>query len=342
MKNSIYLLSSTIFDVEKFHLCTWDVRNHYSFVEVGMCIKNRNDLPSQIRIILAAPFITSKCKIRSLHESFNDSDNYRFIFNEIPASINAIGEGKREGSIVRLSSPENNNQTYLMANANTKFINTGLLEIKIDKANVSVDNIYVRLLIRTNLNTIAEVIPGIAKQSYIFDIKINEVRNIPDNVSDHKRDNHLIFLKVNTAYCLHCVPDNYDIAFADASKVKNIRKLEKDAFQKYLPELKTLDGDYIIIFIKYKEGSGSYSFFTTFSKEVVGNKQLLVAIVTNLLCSLLFAIAAFRVIKNENKEWYLQIPIEWWIAGGLVLFGALICLPICSIIKQCWNAHKDN
>lgn len=37
--NTIYLLSSCgDLTVEKFHFCTWDVRDENTFVEVGICI----------------------------------------------------------------------------------------------------------------------------------------------------------------------------------------------------------------------------------------------------------------------------------------------------------------
>jgi len=34
--NTIYLLSNQNIDVEKFHFCTWDVRDENTFVEAGI------------------------------------------------------------------------------------------------------------------------------------------------------------------------------------------------------------------------------------------------------------------------------------------------------------------
>lgn len=332
MKDSIYVLSKQQGAVEKLHLCTWDVRNHNTFVEVGVSIANDGTLPDTVELYLVLPFLSDKCKIKSLHEELHDNDNYKFIFNEIPENVKAIDGEIRNGSIVQLAGDGDlKSRTHLVANANTEQDKTlPMVKVSFERPEKEVGHAYVRLLIETDKSTIAEVIPGIAKRSYIFDVKINEARNIPSDVLNFKRKEHLNILPVKTAYCLHCVPDNYEITFSDSSKMKNIRKLEKEAFQRYLPVLKNISGEYIITFIKHKEDSGSYSFFTTFNKEVVGNKQLFVAVITNLLCNLLFAIAAFRVVKKTGVEWYKQIPGEWWVAVFLIALGLIICLPLKS------------
>lgn len=206
-----------------------------------------------------------------------------------------------------------------------------------DKPDAAVGHVYVRLLIQTRRQTIAEVIPGIAKRSYIFDVKINEARNIPDAVLTFKRDRHLSILPVQTAYCLHCVPDNWEISFSDYSKMKNIRKLEKDAFQRYLPLLSKAGGEYIITFIKQSDLSGSYSFFTTYNKEVVGNKQLFITVVISLLCNLLIAFSAFRKELNPAECWIEQMPAEWCIAVTLIVEGLVICLPV----KNWWRRIRN-
>ena len=340
MQNSIYILSVSDIQVDKLHLCTWDVRNHPTSVEVGVSIANGDALPPHVEFCLVLPFLTPKCHITSLHETLGDSNNYKFIFNEIPASVNPVDGDKRNGTVVQLSgtTPELD-RTHLIANAATA-IDPALptvVKVGFDRPTQPVGHLYVRLLIQTDADTIAEVIRGIAKHTYIFDVKVNEARNIPDAVLSYMRQHHLRIRPVHTAYCLHCVPSNYDIAFSDAAKLKNVRRLEKDAFQRYLPCLSGIGGEYVIVFIKHADPSGSYSFFTTFNREVVGNKQLLVAVVVSLCCNLLFAVASFRVVKAAGVEWYRQIPAEWWLAVCLIALGLLICLPI-----RKWGAKLVN
>ena len=333
--------------MEKLHLCTWDLRNHNTYVEVGVSLANAEGLPKSITLYLVLPFLGKACPIRSLHEALGDNDNYKFIFNEIPENVRALDGSKHNGSIVTLSGEGDAKQrTHLIANATATQLaakpdSEALQIVKVTFDNpedlrTTVGHVYVRLLIQVSGTTIAEVITGIAKRSYIFDVKINEARNIPDEVLDFQRQHHLQRRPVATAYCLHCVPDNYEISFSDGSKLKNIRKLEKAAFQRYLPELRNLGGEYIITFIKQK-GEDSYSFFTTFNREVVGNKQLFVAVVISLMCNLLFAFSAFRKELDAEKSLIEQIPAEWWIAVGVIVVGLAICLPIKSWVLRLLN-----
>lgn len=339
MKDSIYVLAKEDLKVEKFHFCTWDVRNMSTFVEVGLSLANNESLPERVILYLVLPFVDENCQIRSHHETLNDSDNYKFIFNEIPESVNTIDGEKRNGSIVKLSGKgAGKPSTHQIANASAKIDNNlPIVLLEMDKPAAGVEHLYARILIQTRAMTIAEEIRGIAKRSYIFDVKINEARNIPSPVLDYKRSHHLDIVSVEAAYCLHCVPDNYEISFSDAKTLMNIRRLEKEAFQHYLPILERISGDYIITFNKHSTSSGSYSFFTSFNKEVVGDKQLLVAVVTNLICNLLFAIAAFRVVRTRGTAWYRQIPVEWWIAVGVIVFGLVMCLPIKMSVKRIFS-----
>lgn len=340
MNNSIYILSSLNISVEKFHLCTWDVPFGKTFIEVGMSIANTNALPDRVDMFVDLPFISSNCTIISLHETLNDNDNYKFIFNVIPSSIQSLGGEKRNGSIVILSGEgEERERTHLVANATTEIVNNHILKVSFNKGPNTVGHNYVRLLIETKLDTIAEVRSGITKKAFIFDIKINEARNIPSDVLDYKRNNNLNISNVEKAYCLHCVPDNYELSFADFSKMKNIRKLEKEGFQKYLPLQNKLEGEYIIIFIKDSNDSFTYSFFTTFNKEILGNKQILLAVVANLICNLLFAISSFRKDINDQFAWYEQLPIEWFIALGVISICLICCLPIKTWLKKC--SHRS-
>lgn len=123
---------------------------------------------------------------------------------------------------------------------------------------------------------------------HIYDLKINETRNLPDDIYDLKSNEGLHICPIRNLFCLHSVPDDFDISFVDSSKLKNIRKLETEAFKRYLQNVKDIGKDcYNIIFLK-DCNKDSYSLFTICSEETIGTKQISLAIASNILCSLLF------------------------------------------------------
>ena len=69
------------------------------------------------------------------------------------------------------------------------------------------------------------------------------------------------------------------------------------------------------------DGKESYSLFSICSEETIGSKQIALAVGANILCSLLFALASLRFIKDSTIEWYRQIPWEYW--GAFVILFAL-------------------
>ena len=87
-----------------------------------------------------------------------------------------------------------------------------------------------------------------------------------------------------------------------------------------ITELK--DTDHIILFNK-ESGKDSYSFYTCFSSEIIGTKQIVLAIGANILCSVLFAIPGLRLSWDFEKLWYVQFPWEWCLAI-LVLVSLVI------------------
>ena len=219
--------------------------------------------------------------------------------------------------------------------------NQNMVKLSIRKPEGNYGHIYMRILIKINRKTIAETVRSITKRTYVYDIKVNEARNIPDDVFTYKQENNLTLLKINKTFCLHCVPSDYEIGFADSVKLKNVRKLEMDAFCNYLPMLKKMSGGYNIVFLKDENVNGN-SFFTTFSKEYIGNKQLLIALVTNLVCNLLFAIASFRSIIGENDVWYKKMPLEWYISLAVIIICVLCCMPKIPYFSKWYYAYKNN
>ena len=188
---------------------------------------------------------------------------------------------------------------------------------------------YIRILIKTPLSQLAMIKKGIAKNSYVFDIKINEKRNLPNWVLDAQNQSNSQFCLIEKAFCLHAVPASYEISFIDSNKLKNVRKLEKSAFTKYLPEIKSIENDdYIITFSKSEDkAKSSYSFFSVFTQETIGTDQIIFSIVINIICSLLFAVDSWRLSCIKIDSWLWKFPWMYLIAIAIIIFA--ICR-ICS------------
>lgn len=117
-------------------------------------------------------------------------------------------------------------------------------------------------------------------------------------------------------FLFHCVPDDYDISYIDSGKLRNVRRLETSAFNKYLKDIEWIEKDrYMIVFLKSK-GNENYSFFTTFVKEHIGNKQIIFAVLANIACSLILAYDKLFTLIPDDVKYYISI-FPWW--GWLVL-----------------------
>lgn len=325
MNNTYYILCDKPLTIQRLHICTWEIPWGNSYIEFGFEIEE-NCMPDneEINIFLALPYIkkADKCIAESLHDNLKDTDNCKFIFNATVKDIQPINGDSRNGNIIHFN--ERDNITILPI---SKFLQSeGYIKLLVDKPKGSEKNCYFRILIPICEETVAIVKKGISRNSYIYDIKVNEKRNIPQNVFSLQKENKLHIAVIKRTFCFHSFPENFDMSFVDSSKLKNVRKLETDAFQKYLPQITDIKKDcYDIIFLK-EEGKDSYSFFTTLNAETIGSKQITLAIGANILCSLLFAEASLRVANISDTPWYKQIPIEYGIAVFMLVILVLYML----------------
>jgi len=317
MYNAFYILSREQVNIERFHICTWEFPRESSYIEFGMEFSDGSFDDNSIEFYLAVPIVKENDTVTCLLENLSNIDNGRFIFNDIVTGIDNIGDDSRDGSILKFEKREK--LTLLPCDITA---NDGLICLKIKKPNRHEGNLYCRVLVKLYNKTIGIKKKGIAQTTYIYDFKINETRNIPQGVYDLKSTKSLKICKVKQLFCLHAIPDNFVFSFIDASKLKNIRKLESSAFQKYLPEIKGISKDcYNIMFLKddNHDGKESYSLFSICTEETIGPKQIALAIGANILCSLLFAFSSLK-FNDTNLEWYRQIPWEYWAALGVLLF----------------------
>lgn len=332
MDNAYYILAKDNVSIERLHICTWEFPHESSFIEFGLEFPHESFVNDSIILYLAAPFIKEDYTVICLMKNLSNTDNGRFIFNDVVRGIENVGDDSRDGSI--LSFEKRDKLTILPCDIK---VDNGFISFKLEKPSRYEGNLYFRVLIKIDNDSIAIRKKGIAQTGYIYDFKINETRNLPQDIYELKKNNGLEICKVKKAFCLHAIPDNFVFSFVDSSKLKNIRKLESTAFQKYLPEIKGISQDcFNILFLKDNDDDGkeSYSLFTICTEETIGSKQIAFAIGANIICSLLFALSSLRFIKDANVEWYRQIPWEYW--GALVILFFL-CLYLFVPIKSVWS-----
>lgn len=328
MYNAFYILSKEHVNIERLHICTWEFPRESSYIEFGLEFSAESFHGDSIDFYLAVPVVKKNDTVTCLLENLSNTDNGRFIFNDVVTGIDNIGDDSRDGSILKFEKREK--ITLLPCDIT---VNNGLIYLKIKKPNKHEGNLYCRVLVKLYNKTIAIKKTGIAQTTYIYDFKINETRNLPQEVYSLKTIKNLKICKVKRLFCLHALPDNFVFSFIDTSKLKNIRKLESSAFQKYLPEIKGISKDcYNIMFLKDddRDGKESYSLFSICTEETIGSKQIALAVGANILCSLLFAFSSLK-FNNPNLEWYRQIPWEYWTALGVLV---LLCLYLFKPLKR--------
>lgn len=314
MNNYIYILSNhQNVIIEKLHICTWDIRYQKASVELGMMITNQN-LPNNFDLCVFAPFINTNCEITSLHDQLHEPANFKFVFNEEITNDEPLDTG-RTGHIIHY---RHDNNTYRMAIINVSSESQdGHVKVPIRKPVGTYNYIYFRLLIKTQEESLANISSGsINKKIYKYDLKVNEYRNEPENVINFSQQQQLNKAQVKSAYFLNCVPDNYELTYVDNRKLQSVRLLEMDAFRCYLEDLNTAEGDYIIAFQKDKIGP-SFSFFTAFSKEHIGNHQVILAVLVNILCTIIFEALPDGWMK---KICFLGFPNYIWVVIVILFF----------------------
>lgn len=312
MDNTYYILSNNQIEIERFHICTWEFPNDFSYIEFGIEFPFESFSSDEVEFYLTIPYIETTNEVTSLLMNLLDSANSQFIFNDVVIGQEWIGRDKRDGNILRF---EKRQPLTIVPCEITK--NDGLLILKIKKPIKHDGNIYFRLLIKIKEKSIAIKKKGIAKTLYIYDIKVNETRNISQEVYDLKSKKQLNLCIVKNLFCFHAVPDVFDMNFVDSTKMKNMRKLEASAFHRYLPQITRIKNDcYNILFLK-DSGKESFSLFTIFIEESIGYKQIALAVGANILCSLLFAVSTLRAKWDSGTNFFQQIPWEYW--GSIVI-----------------------
>ena len=219
MNNSYYILAKEVIQIERLHICTWEFPNADSYIEFGMEFSYRSFTNDTLNIWLSVPFIKENDDVKCLLKNLADSANSRFIFNNIVSGISNIGADSRDGSVLHFEGRDS--LTILPCKID---VSSGLLKFTLNKPNRYEGNLYFRVLVKHN-GTIAIKKSGIAQNTYIYDLKINETRNLPEDIYHLKSNENLQICQIQNLFCLHSVPDDFEFSFIDSSKLKNIRSI---------------------------------------------------------------------------------------------------------------------
>lgn len=329
MDNSFFVFTnkkSTV-DIERFHICTWEFHNNTSLVEFGIEISKDSLKGDELSISMFIPWFTKECTTKDLYEKLSVPENSRFIFNDSVSGSEFFDGGKNKLGVIQKFADrkqlcilpiklETNEAKIVTIKASLKPYNS--------YSAVSKPNVYLRFCIDPKKPYISMRKNGISKSTVIYDIKVNERRNIPDELLSYFEDKQLC--KIGTCFSFNIIPNKYDLVFFDSSSLKNIRTLEYDSFNRYLGDARVKKDELIVVFNK-KQNSESFSFFSIFSQERIGAGQFALAVLMNIICGVLLFIPSYR--KSFSPELTLgnvwsQLPLEIYaalaIAIGVVLY----------------------
>ena len=325
MDNSFFLRSNgdESIEIQKFQICTWEFNNENSLIEFGIEInyKSISEL-EEVVLDLYIPWLKKECEIKDFYYKLKDSGNSRFIFNDSVSSTISLDGGQNSLGVIHEFSGKN--RLCILPVKIENDLNNQKIRLTINLENYIKNtekdtNAYIRIGVETKVDTISTKKKGIGKSTIIYDIKLNESRNVPTHLIEQFTKS--LPCKIDTCFCFHIIPNNYDITFLESDHLKNVRTLEFKPFKAYLDDSRLKKDELIVVFSK-KKNEDSYTFFSIYTKELIGLGQFAIAILINIICAFLFALPTIRTQIPEDlifKNFFQAFPIEYFIALSLAL-----------------------
>jgi len=349
MENNYFIFTekSKKIEIERFHICTWEFKNNSALIEFGGEIKNAFDInEEEISLQIYIPWISDNHKVVDLYDKLKESENSRFIFNDSVSGSEFLDGGQQRNGVIQKF--ESRNPLCIIPIEHSKDTKNKIVSVKINLRNLKrvdiIENtsLYFRFYIEPNLNLLSTRKTGISKSTIIYDIKVNERRNLPENSSIDM--NVLKLCNIESCFAFNILPNSFDLTFFDSSTLKNIRTLEFDSFKKYLGDNRVKKDELVVVFNK-KKGQDSYAFFSIFSKERIGAGQFALAVLVNLVCAILLLIPSFREKYQASffsKKLWQSLPFEVYLSIfiGLLIVGYFLWPRIISIF-QTSNSKKN-
>lgn len=346
MENSffIYTEKDKAIQIERFHICTWEFDNNSSLVEFGFEISEDSITENDLKISLFIPWVEKTCETKDLYDRLSTADNSRFIFNDSISATKYLKANTNNSGVIHTFSGRNE---LCVLPSDIKIdedkIVTATLNLKAYREynHESKPNVYFRFWIKPTVPFISMRKKGVNKSTIIYDIKVNERRNIPENKTGYFSDQE--FCKIRYCFSFNILPNKYDIVFLDNTSLKNVRTLEYESFNRYIGDKRVKEDELIVVFNKKevkefekKAVAESFSFFSIYSKERIGPGQFAIAILVNIVCGVLLFIPAYRKTFIPEisllKVWSV-LPSEIFIALSIA-FATLIYFILPMIIYK--------
>lgn len=325
MDNSYFVFKDkgTPIEIVRFHICSWEFKNETALIEFGYEI----DLPEyegeKLSLYAFVPWLKQDTLPKDLYPALKGSENSKFIFNEFVHGTDSLDGGSNKAGVVhRFSDRDPLCVLPVKIEADERL---GILHLLVNLTEYrgynagKLPNIYFRYSLSPPTTAISTRKTGISKSTIIYDVKVNEQRNLPPGIEEVLRTRDLC--RIESCFCLNVVPNKYELTFLDTAALKNVRTLEFDAFAAYLGDPRLKKDELIVIFNKKKAGEGevapSYSFFSIFYKERIGAGQFALAVLVNLVCGILLFWPAYKENTNlSGFSWATlkQLPAELYIA----------------------------
>jgi hypothetical protein len=351
MDNSYFIYSKDNLEIERFHLCSWEFKNGTALMEVG-CEISAETLPKGLTVIEAEihiPWLKSQNETTDLFSRLKDTANSKFIFNDSVVNTHSFDGGR--GLLGILHEFRDREPLCILPVALTPKFDKRNINVKLDLSTYNNEgqgaNLYFRFSITANIYSFSIRKKGVGRSTIIYDLKINEQRNLPDTLFGELQTKRLCTIK----YCFffNILPNSYDLTFFDSTSLKNVRTLEYDAFNNYLGDRRVQKDQLMVVFSK-KEYPKSFAFFTIFTKERIGAGQFALAILINLVSGILLFLPAYRSQNGESimsKIFWQHLPVEVYMAFsiGAALIAYFIWPTIATgiyTLKMALGLNKKN
>ena len=319
MENSffIYADKNDSIQIERFHICSWEFNTNSSLVEFGFEVSKESIKNDHLTISLFIPWVEKSCETKDLYDRLSIPENSRFIFNDSVINTESFDGGRNKSGVIHKFSGRNE---LCVLPITIKINEDKIVSVTLNLSpyqeyrSDSKPNIYFRFLIKPAVPYISMRKRGISKSTIIYDIKVNERRNIPDDRVSYFIDKSLCEIK--NCFSFNIVPNKYDIVFFDNSSLKSVRTLEYESFNKYLGDKRVKNDELIVVFNK-KQNSESFSFFSIYSMERIGPGQFALAILINIVCGVLLFVPAYRksfAPELSFSQVWPKLPYEIFLA----------------------------
>lgn len=330
MDNSFFILAekTTSIELKRFHVCSWEFKDNSALMEFG-CEIDATDCPEigTLKLEMYIPWLHKSGNPVDLYEKMRDPLNSKFIFNDSVQNTEYLEEAYHNTGVIHTF--YGRGKLCFLPLRMSKDLERNILSIEVDLFSFQMPrdgrkpNIYIRFYLEPELSFISTRKTGIGKSTIIYDIKINEKRNLPDHLSTELRTKDLC--KIDSCFCFNIVPNNHELTFLDSASLKNVRTLEYNSFRKYLGDKRVKDNDLVVVFNK-KDKAESYAFFSIYYKERIGAGQFAFAVLISIFTGILLYLPSLRANSGSNifsKAFLASMPYELYAA---IAIGSLTFL----------------